>query len=129
MEIYVPKKHQDYTYDNLVNALTHAQSAYASMSYDRDKATAKERLAKAIDLWEEELKSSDLNDKKARINKKITGLISANLADAYFWSENFEKANLYINKAITNGTVKSKSHCKKLKQDIPEFQLRFNACN
>ena len=129
LEIYVPKKHQNYTYDNLVNALTHAQSAYASMSYDRDKATAKERLAKAIDLWEEELKSSDLNDKKARVNKKITGLISANLADAYFWSENFEKANLYINKAITNGTVKSKSHCKKLKQDIPEFQLRFNACN
>lgn len=129
LEIYVPKKHQDYTYDELVNALTNAQSAYASLSYDRDKATAKASLAKAIAIWEEELKSSDLDDKKARINKKITGLISANLADAYFWSENFEKANLYINKAITNGTVKSKSHCKKLKQDIPEFQSRYNASN
>ena len=52
---------------------------------------------------------SDLNEKKARINKKITGLINANLADAYFWSENFEKANYYINQTMTFGTLKAKS--------------------
>ena len=94
---------------------------------ERDKSTSKANLEKAIALWEEELQESDLNEKKARINKKITGLINANLADAYFWSENFEKANYYINQTMTFGTLKAKSHCKKLKKDIAEFQKRYNA--
>ena len=67
-----------------------------------------------------------VSDKKARINTKISGLISANLADAYFWTEDFEKSNFYINKAINQGTLKAKNHCKKLKKDIPEFKKRYN---
>ena len=126
-EVYVVKKYQDYTYNKLIDALTFAQSAYSSLAMERDKSTAKNNLQKAIILWEEELQESDINEKKARINKKITGLINANLADAYFWSENFEKANFYINQTMTFGTLKSKSHCKKLKKDIADFQKRHSA--
>ena len=126
-EVYVVKKYQDYTYNKLIDALTLAQTAYSSLAMERDKSTAKTNLEKAIALWEEELQESDLNEKKARINKKITGLINANLADAYFWSENFEKANYYINQTMTFGTLKAKSHCKKLKKDIAEFQKRYTA--
>ena len=72
------------------------------------------------------MKESDLANKKSRINSKISGLISANLADAYFWTEDFEKSNFYINKAINQGNLKAKNHCKKLKMDIPEFKKRYN---
>ena len=109
--------------------MTYAQSGYAAMSMDRNKSTAKKSLKMAIDIWEKELEEADLQNKKARINGKISGLISANLADAYFWMEDFEKTNYYINKALSQGNIKAKSHCKKLKNDIPEFRIRYNAFN
>ena len=128
-EIYVVKKFQEFSYDKLLDALTFAQTGYAAMSMDRDKSTAKKSLKMAIDIWEKELEEADLQNKKARINAKISGLISANLADAYFWMEDFEKTNYHINKALSQGNLKAKSHCKKLKKDIPDFRARYNAFN
>ena len=126
-EIYVVKKFQEFSYDKLLEALTFAQTGYAAMALDRNKATAKKSLKMAIDIWEKELEETDLQNKKSRINAKISGLISANLADAYFWMENFEKTNYHINKALSQGNIKAKNHCKKLKKDIPNFQARYNA--
>lgn len=126
-EIYVVKKFQEFNYDKLLEALTFAQTGYAAMALDRNKATAKKSLKMAIDIWEKELEETDLQNKKSRINAKISGLISANLADAYFWMENFEKTNYHINKALSQGNIKAKNHCKKLKKDIPNFQARYNA--
>jgi hypothetical protein len=128
-EIYVVKKFQEFSYDKLLDALTFAQTGYAAMSMDRDKSTAKKSLKMAIDIWEKELEEADLQNKKARINAKISGLISANLADAYFWMEDFEKTNYHINKALSQGNLKAKNHCKKLKKDIPDFRARYNAFN
>lgn len=125
-EVYIVKKFQDYNYEKLLSAYNYAESGYGQVGLDRNKSRAKAQLFKAINIWEEEIKESDLTNKKARINSKISGLISANLADAYFWTEDFEKSNFYINKAINQGTLKSKNHCKKLKKDIPEFKKRYN---
>ena len=125
-EVYIVKKFQDYNYEKLLSAYNYAESGYGQVGLDRNKSRAKTQLNKAINIWEQELKESDLTDKKARINTKISGLISANLADAYFWTEDFEKSNFYINKAINQGTLKAKNHCKKLKKDIPEFKKRYN---
>ena len=116
-EVYIVKKFQDYNY---------AESGYGQVGLDRNKSRAKTQLIKAINIWEQEMKESDLANKKSRINSKISGLISANLADAYFWTEDFEKSNFYINKAINQGNLKAKNHCKKLKKDIPEFKKRYN---
>jgi len=125
-EVYIVKKFQDHNYEKLLSAYNYAESGYGQVGLDRNKSRAKTQLNKAINIWEQELKESDLTNKKARINTKISGLISANLADAYFWTEDFEKSNFYINKAINQGTLKAKNHCKKLKKDIPEFKKRYN---
>ena len=125
-EMYIVKKFQDYTYEKLLIAHNYAESGYAQVGLDRDKSRAKVKLIKAINIWEEEMRESDLTNKKSRINAKISGLISANLADACFWIEDFEKSNFYINKAISQGNLKAKNHCKKLKRDIPEFKKRYN---
>ena len=125
-EVYIVKKFQDYNYEKLLSAYNYAESGYGQVGLDRNKSRAKTQLIKAINIWEQEMKESDLANKKSRINSKISGLISANLADAYFWTENFEKSNFYINKAINQGNLKAKNHCKKLKKDIPEFRKRYN---
>ena len=125
-EIYIVKKFQDYNYEKLLSAYNYAESGYGQVGLDRNKSRAKTQLIKAINIWEQEMKESDLANKKSRINSKISGLISANLADAYFWTEDFEKSNFYINKAINQGNLKAKNHCKKLKKDIPEFKKRYN---
>ena len=125
-EVYIVKKFQDYNYEKLLSAYNYAESGYGQVGLDRNKSRAKTQLIKAINIWEQEMKESDLANKKSRINSKISGLISANLADAYFWTEDFEKSNFYINKAINQGNLKAKNHCKKLKKDIPEFKKRYN---
>ena len=125
-EVYIVKKFQDYNYEKLMSAYNYAESGYGQVGLDRNKSRAKTQLIKAINIWEEEMKESDLGNKKSRINSKISGLISANLADAYFWTEDFEKSNFYINKAINQGNLKAKNHCKKLKKDIPDFKKRYN---
>ena len=125
-EVYIVKKFQDYNYERLLSAYNYAESGYGQVGLDRNKSRAKTQLIKAINIWEQEMKESDLANKKSRINSKISGLISANLADAYFWTEDFEKSNFYINKAINQGNLKAKNHCKKLKKDIPEFKKRYN---
>ena len=126
-EVYIVKKFQDYNYEKLLTAYNYAESGYTQVGLDRNKSRAKVSLKKAINIWEEEMKESDLTNKKSRINAKISGLISANLADACFWIEDFEKSNFYINKAINQGNLKAKNHCKKLKKDIPNFRARYNA--
>ena len=125
-EVYVVKKFQNYSYEKLLNALNYAESGYAEVGLDINKSRAKVSLKKAVNIWEQEMEESNIENKKSRINAKISGLISANLADAYFWMEDFEKSNFYINKAINQGTLKAKNHCKKLKRDIPGFKNRYN---
>jgi hypothetical protein len=68
-----------------------------------------------------------MNNGKARINKKITALLYANLATAYLWSNDFDNAELYINKALTIGVLKYKNHCKRLQSSMSDLKLRYDA--
>ena len=49
-----------------------------------DNATAKTKIQGSIDAWTNALKESDLNDRKARIDKHVTLMIYFNLLEAYF---------------------------------------------
>lgn len=128
-EVYTVKKFKDWQYPELLEALTYAQTGYGDISKSISKEEGKESLMKAIEIWEALLQESDMGDKKARINKEITCLIYTNLAEAYFWMEDFEKVNYYINNALTHGTLKAKNHCRKLQKEIPSFKERYEAYN
>lgn len=127
LEVYTVKRFKDWQYSELLEALTYAQTGYNNISKSISKEEGKESLIKAIEIWETLLGESDMADKKARINKEITCLIYTNLADAYFWMEDFEKVNFYVNNAITHGTLKARKHCKKLQKKIAGFQSRYEA--
>ncbi len=128
-EIYVIKKYKDYDYASMVDAMSLAKKGYLDLINEVDKKSAKESLLKAIEIWEKDLEESNLNENKTRINKKSTALLYANLAEAYMWFEDFDKADLYINKAITLGVLKYKNHCKRLQDRMGNLKKRYSANN
>lgn len=128
-EIYVIKKYKDYDYASMVDAMSLAKKGYLDLINEVDKKSAKESLLKAIEIWEKDLEESNLNENKTRINKKSTALLYANLAEAYMWFEDFDKADLYINKAITLGVLKYKNHCKRLQDRMGNLKKRHSANN
>ena len=109
--------------------MTYAKIGYQGFVNDVDKVNAKENIFKAIEIWEKQLEQSDLSNNKSRINKKSTALLFANLAEAYLWVDQFDKAGLFINKAITLGVFKYKNHCKKLQDKMGNLKLRYQANN
>lgn len=56
----------------------------------------KAELTEAIQIWETALGESDVNDKKARINKKVTQSIYQNLIEAAIYKEDFINAQDYL---------------------------------
>ena len=128
-EIYVIKKYKNHSYSEFIDAMTYAKIGYQDFVNDVDKVNAKENIFKAIEIWEKQLEQSDLSNNKSRINKKSTALLFANLAEAYLWVDQFDKAGLFINKAITLGVFKYKNHCKKLQDKMGNLKLRYQANN
>jgi hypothetical protein len=126
-EIYVIKKYKKHSYSEFIDAMTYAKIGYKDFVNDVDKVKAKENIYKAIEIWEIQLEQSDFSDNKSRINKKSTALLCANLAEAYLWIDEYEKAELYINKAITIGVLKYKNHCKRLQDKMVNLNLRYQA--
>ncbi|MDG1777599.1 MAG: hypothetical protein P8H33_09480 [Crocinitomicaceae bacterium] len=53
-------------------------------------------LSEAIQIWNTALEESDLYDKKARINSKVTQLIYQNLIEATIYKEDFIKAQDHL---------------------------------
>lgn len=57
-----------------------------------DELASEEKLKKSIAIYEEALDESDMNDKKARINKNISYAVFFNLLECYFATEKLDKA-------------------------------------
>lgn len=95
-----PKK---YEYDEY-NAATESLKALVNIT---DQAEKNEICEKAIALWNEDLKESAPEERKARIDKSVTAAAYYNIAHAYFVmgeyaksAENFEKAQEF-DKSVT----------------------------
>lgn len=83
---FVKDKKAEYT--DLTTAFNEATSALTLLA--ADSITAKINLQHAIDLWEKALATSDVNDKKARIDKDVTIAICLNLLEVYYALKNYQ---------------------------------------
>jgi len=128
-EIYTIKKHKGHNYSDLIDGYSNANAGYGMLSAGTDKKKAISKLAKAISIWEKALTESNINDSKSRVNKKVTGILYANIAEAYMWSDDFQQADNYAQKAILSGVLKAKSAGKKLKPVISGLKTRYLANN
>ena len=89
---YVKNKSGDY--DDLEEAKDFAIAGFKNFN----GLTANEDLAKAIEIWEIVMEESNPEDRKARIDKKVTKAVLLNLTEAYLYTGKIDKVTNYIEK-------------------------------
>ncbi|MEX2379434.1 MAG: hypothetical protein WD530_01725 [Vicingaceae bacterium] len=94
---YVKNKKGEY--DDLEKALSLATSAYNASK--NDKEAAKADLSAAVKIWDTALRESDVDDKKARINEKVTTMLLFNLSVANMYLDNYDASQKNLN-ALNN---------------------------
>ncbi len=127
LTIYTPSsKKLDYT--DFQDAYYESSEGYELLVNDNSKGI--EKLQKAISIWEKAMEESDVDDRKARVNAKVTKFTLWNLQRAYLWSNDFEKAKNALKKAYgTSPNKKEMKTQKSIRQKINDREERFNANN
>lgn len=102
---YVDERKGRSVYADLTEAKDLYVEAVQSMKNDKivmvnklitpDYETRKETMKKAIAIWEKALEQANFEDKKARIDSKVGRHLYYNLAQAYLWMNDFDKAREY----------------------------------
>jgi hypothetical protein len=115
-------------YDNVVAAKEATKTALESLSNKSHEVSIESEtlILKAIDMWQSILKESNLDDKKARIDKKVTMAVLENIAYCYFFIQNFSEADKFMLQAMN---VDKKSWQLELKDMITNTKKRFKANN
>jgi hypothetical protein len=106
-------KTKDDIYSDLMLAYNDGTSALKNLIDDTEGSTAK--LDNAIQNWTKALQESDLNNKKARIDKDVTLIIYFNLLEAYFVKRDIENAEKIINTLNMSSSLSNSE--KKIKEE------------
>ena len=128
-EIYTVKKHKGHDYSDLIDAYTNVKSGYDMLFKDVERESAIAKIEKGIEIWEEALEENNPFDNKERVNKKVTALLYANLAEAYMWTNDFDSADNYIQKAKVAEVSKYKKFAKRLQGVLNGLKARYEANN
>jgi hypothetical protein len=119
IEINVPKE-KKISYDEYALAYVNVVAGYNNIINSDNKAQSDADLKNAIRIWEKALTESDLANKKARINEKVTAVTMLNLAEAYMWLDDYRNSEMYLNKM---STINLAGRDKKMAQSIRAFML------
>jgi len=111
-EIYSVKSHKGHDYSDVTNAFTKTTLALQAVGDDRDRSGAIDKINLAINNTEAILTESNLSDRKARINDKITAMLQCNLAELYMWKADFDKCDGLSNLVENSGEGKARRHIK-----------------
>ena len=126
-EVYSVKKYKDYDYTDVVMAYNQTTEALLKVGNERDRSGAMDDLEKAREMWLKILEESNLQNKKERINAKISAMIWCNLAEIAVWMADFNEADNQVSKTMNSGIIKAKSHIKGEKSFYADQKNRWNA--
>ena len=90
--------HKKMSYPEYQIAYENVLLAYPKLNDLGQRAEVLQYASKVIESWENAMRESAPDDKKARINKKVSRFSCLMLAEAHMWSDNFAKAEEYIAK-------------------------------
>ena len=93
-EWHFPKTTGKVNYDDLRAAAFDAK--FAAGKFGMDRTAAEESLRKATVVWAAALSEADFDDNKARIDRKVAGLLYLNLIQAAILTENLAQAEGYL---------------------------------
>jgi hypothetical protein len=91
MTIYHAKTTKKLDYTDLNNAAFDMEIAMEKYISNTEAAMA--GIAECANVWTAALEEADFDNKKARINKKIAGLLYINLINANIWLEEYDKVD------------------------------------
>ncbi|NRA12951.1 MAG: hypothetical protein HRT57_13430 [Crocinitomicaceae bacterium] len=126
-EVYSVKSFKNYDYTDVTQSYTLAVQALQTVSADRDRDGAMDKLDEAIDAIKLILEESSLSDKKTRINAKVTAMLQCNLAELLAWQGEYDKADATVNIAKNSGEGKAKRHCKSVTSFYADQRKRWDA--
>jgi hypothetical protein len=86
-------KDKKYTYPEYHEAIEKMKIALSNINEKDKQAEVELNIKSAIAIWEKSLTELNTNDKDARINKNIAAGTYLNIALAYTWLKNFDKAD------------------------------------
>ena len=109
-EVYSVKKYKDYDYTDVIMAYNKTSEALMMVGESRDRSSAFDALNEAREMWLEILQESNLQNRKERINAKISAVIWCNLAEIAVWMGDFTQADIHVSNVKNSGVFKAKNH-------------------
>lgn len=126
VEVYSAKA-KDADYTDVQTAYSTMESGLLMLGYPEKTAEAQSKIREAVGMWNNTLKESDINNKKARIDKWVTSAIYVNLAEAYIWLNDYANAEIAANKVLNIGINKYERDARALLFFIKDQKQRYDA--
>ena len=105
MTIYHAKTKKKVDYTDLNNADMDMKMAMEKYLNNNDEAVA--GIQACVKVWEAALAEADFDNKKARINRKMAGLLYLNLINAHIWLEDYDRVDALFDEMRRVDTKKS----------------------
>ena len=109
-EIYSVKKYKDYDYTDVALAYNKTNEGLLKLDNNADRTNAYETLREARKMWVSILEESNLQNKKERINPKISAIIWCNIAEISVWMGDFNQVDVQVQNIKNSGVFKAKNH-------------------
>ena len=105
MTIYHAKTKKKVDYTDLNNAALDMKMAMEKYLNNNEEAVA--GIQACVKVWEAALAEADFDNKKARINRKMAGLLYLNLINAHIWLEDYDRVDVLFDEMRRVDTKKS----------------------
>ncbi len=105
MTIYHAKTKKKVDYTDLNNAALDMEMAMEKYLNNNEEAIA--GIQACVKVWEAALAEADYDNKKARINRKMAGLLYLNLINANIWLEDYDRVDVLFDEMRRVDTKKS----------------------
>ena len=109
-EIYSVKKYKDYSYSDIASAYSKTNEALLQIGNSVDRSAAYDALKTARNMWTDILEESNLQNKKERINAKVSAIIWCNIAEISVWMGDFNNVDVHTQNIKNSGVFKAKNH-------------------
>ena len=100
VQVRAPRISGKHDYSEYDAAFAKLEKAYELLNGNKPSDEANEMLDEAIVYWTELLKESDVDNKKAKVNEKVTAATQYNLGLAHFFKYDFVNANKHFENTL-----------------------------